>query len=230
MFASHSVVFAKTKSSVTEFSGALDVSQAKKLYKTTSTLLSLTKNTLHTKPNRSHCSKVSGNQMGDLIFSFKSQEHGHQRAKHNKKRLTEEQVTILEKCFASNMKLEPEQKFHLANQLGVPPRQVAIWYQNKRARWKTQSLEMDHGVLQAKLENVMAEKKQLEKDVERLKAELKKAQEMLLIADVVKEGGSSGVVLDDHECWQSGEVMQVEELYAYFMGANYGSGLHEKRA
>ncbi|BAT89514.1 hypothetical protein LR48_Vigan08g019400 [Vigna angularis] len=203
--------------------------------------------------------------MGDLFFSFKTQEHGHQRAKHNKKRLTEEQVTILEKCFASNMKLEPEQKFHLANQLGVPPRQVAIWYQNKRARWKTQSLEVDHGVLQAKLENVMAEKKQLEKDVERLKADLKKAQEMLLIGDVVKggknsnynngnnnknnnnnnnnnngsccefstsfeEGGSSGVVLDDHECWQSGEVMQVEELYAYFMGANYGSGLHEKRA
>ncbi|KAK7342704.1 hypothetical protein VNO80_25660 [Phaseolus coccineus] len=207
--------------------------------------------------------------MGDLIFSFKNQEHGHHRARHNKKRLTEEQVSILEKCFGSNMKLEPEQKFHLANQLGVPPRQVAIWYQNKRARWKTQSLEVDHGVLQAKLENVMAEKKQLEKDVERLKAELKKAQEMMLIGDVVKggensntsnsnnnnynnnnnsnnngsccefstsfeEGGSSGMVLDDethhHECWQSGEVMQVEELYAYFMGANYGSSLHEKRA
>ncbi|TKY66461.1 Homeobox-leucine zipper protein ATHB-52 [Spatholobus suberectus] len=148
------------------------------------------------------------------------------------------------------MKLEPEQKFRLANQLGVPPRQVAIWYQNKRARWKTQSLEVDHGVLQAKLENVMAEKKQLEKDVERLKAELKKAQEMLLISNVkggdhtnnnascefstsFEEGGSSGA-LDDvthhHECWQSGEVMQVEELYAYFMGANYGSGSHEKRA
>ncbi|RDX88550.1 Homeobox-leucine zipper protein ATHB-52, partial [Mucuna pruriens] len=175
--------------------------------------------------------------MGDFIFSFKTQEHAHQRAKHNnKKRLTEDQVAILEKCFASNMKLEPEQKFHLANQLGVPPRQVAIWYQNKRARWKNQSLEVDHGVLQAKLENVMAEKKQLEKDVERLKAELKKAQEMLLIAGNVKgadhKGGNSGV-LDDathHECWQSGEVMQVEELYAYFMGANYGSGLHEKRA
>ncbi|KAK7405301.1 hypothetical protein VNO78_06509 [Psophocarpus tetragonolobus] len=202
--------------------------------------------------------------MGDFIFSFKAtQEHAHQRAKHNKKRLTEEQVAILEKCFASNMKLEPEQKFHLANQLGVPPRQVAIWYQNKRARWKTQNLEVDHGVLQAKLESVMAEKKQLEKDVERLKTELKKAQEMLLINNVkgggdhsnshnrnnnnnnaacdqfstsFEEGGSSGVVLDDatqrhhHECWQSSEVMQVEELYAYFMGANFGSGLHEKKA
>lgn len=109
-------------------------------------------------------------------------------------------------------------------------------------------------MLQARLENVVAEKKQLEKDVERLKAELKKAQEMLLITNSVKggdhnnnnacefstsfeEGGSSGVVLDDatyhhhHECWQSGsEVMQVEELFTYFMGANYGSGLHEKRA
>ena len=186
--------------------------------------------------------------MGDFIFSFKTQpqDHAHhQRAKHNNnnnKRLTEDQVAILEKCFASNMKLEPEQKFHLANQLGLPPRHVAIWYQNKRARWKTQSLEVDHGVLQARLENVVAEKKQLEKDVERLKAELKKAQEMLLISNNVKsgdhsnnnnnnascefstsfeEGGISGVVLDDatyhhhHECWQSGgEVMQVEELYA----------------
>jgi len=242
-----------------------------------STQLSLVRNTLisshspfvHTQPNPVSLivpkfQSISGStQMGDLIFSFKNHEHGHLRAKH-KKRLTEEQLSILEKCFASNMKLEAEQKFHLANQLGVPPRQVAVWYQNKRARWKTQSLEMDHGVLQAKLENVMAEKKQLEKDVERLKAELKKAQEMMLFGDVVKggqnsnsskynnnnynnnngsfcefstsfeEGGSSGVVHEDdthhHECWQSGEVMQVEELYAYFMGANYGSGLHEKRA
>lgn len=252
-------------------SGALDVSEAKKKpYKTMSTQLSLMRNTLilcshTTKLIVPKFESISGStQMGDLIFSFKNQEHGHHRARHNKKRLTEEQVSILEKCFGSNMKLEPEQKFHLANQLGVPPRQVAIWYQNKRARWKTQSLEVDHGVLQAKLENVMAEKKQLEKDVERLKAELKKAQEMMLVGDVGKggehsntsnnnsnnynnnngscgefstsfeEGGSSGMVLDDetrhHECWQSGEVMQVEELYAYFMGANYGSSLNEKRA
>ncbi|KAK7317722.1 hypothetical protein RJT34_02180 [Clitoria ternatea] len=187
--------------------------------------------------------------MEDFIFSIKTQqEHAqHHRAKYNKKRLTEEQVAILENCFASNKKLEPEQKFQLANQLGVPPRQVAIWYQNKRARWKTQSLEVDHGVLQAKLENVMAEKKQLEKDVERLKAELKKAQEMLFVSNnnnnnnascefstSFEEGGSSGVHDDSttHEFWQSGggEVMQVEELYAYFMGsANYGSGLHYKK-
>ncbi|KAK7313090.1 hypothetical protein VNO77_37487 [Canavalia gladiata] len=190
--------------------------------------------------------------MEDFIFSFKTQEHVHHRAKHNKKRLTEDQVAVLETCFASNKKLEPEQKFQLANQLGVPPRKVAIWYQNKRARWKTQSLEVDHGVLQAKLENVVAEKKQLEKDVERLKAELKKAQEMMLIRNSkggdhhhnnsnnnascefstsFEEGGSSGVHDDaTHQFWHSGEVMQVEELYAYFMGSNYGSSLHEKRA
>ncbi|XP_027355309.1 homeobox-leucine zipper protein ATHB-52 [Abrus precatorius] len=186
--------------------------------------------------------------MEDFIFSFKTQEHAHHRAKHNKKRLTEDQVAILENCFASNKKLEPEQKFQLANQLGVPPRKVAIWYQNKRARWKNQTLEVDHGVLQAKLENVMAEKEKLEKDVERLKEELKKAQEMLLSSNSnikggdhnnascefstsFEEGGNSGVHDDaTHEFWHNAEVMQDEELYAYFMGANYGSSLHEKTA
>ena len=165
--------------------------------------------------------------MGDFYFSFKTEEHPE---KHNKKRLTKDQVAILETCFASNKKLESEQKFQLANELGVPPRQIAVWYQNKRARWKTQSLEHDYGTLQLKLENVFAEKKQLEKDVERLKAELKKAQDMVLsmkggdhnasceLSTSFEEGGSSGMHDDATGFWQSGEVMQVEELYAYFMG------------
>lgn len=173
--------------------------------------------------------------MEDFLFSFKTKEHS---SKHKKKRLTEDQVAILENCFASKNKLEPEQKFQLAIQLGVPPRQIAIWYQNKRARWKTQSLELNYGALQLKLENVLDEKKQLEKDVERLKEELKKAQEMLLGMKVgdhnascefstsFEEGGSSGMHDDATGIWQSGEVMQVEELYyAYFLGAN-GTSLH----
>ncbi|OMO74913.1 hypothetical protein CCACVL1_16395 [Corchorus capsularis] len=86
-------------------------------------------------------------------------------SKHNKKRLNQEQVRLLEKSFDANKKLEPELKQYLANQLGVPARQVAIWYQNKRARWKTQSLELDYNTLQVKLENAVSEKRRLEKDV-----------------------------------------------------------------
>ncbi|KAF5478627.1 hypothetical protein F2P56_005170 [Juglans regia] len=111
---------------------------------------------------------------------FRSQNQKH-TPKHNmKKRLNPDQVKLLERSFTSSNKLEPERKLQLANQLGVPPRQVAIWYQNKRARWKTQSLELDYNVLQQKLENALFEKRLLEKDVERLKGELEKAQEMVI--------------------------------------------------
>ncbi|GLU18119.1 hypothetical protein SLE2022_344360 [Rubroshorea leprosula] len=99
--------------------------------------------------------------------------------KHKKKRLTQDQVKLLERSFIPNKKLEPELKLRLASQLGVPPRQVAIWYQNKRARWKTQSLELDYTTLQVKLENAVAEKKRLERHVKHLQEELRRAQEML---------------------------------------------------
>ncbi|CAN0920252.1 Homeobox-leucine zipper protein ATHB-52 [Linum grandiflorum] len=94
-----------------------------------------------------------------------------------KKRLTQEQVRVLERSFSFNKKLVPELKSELATQLGVPPRQVAIWYQNKRARWKTQTLELDHNTLELKLQNAAAHKRRLEREVARLHHELKKAQD-----------------------------------------------------
>ncbi|XP_028792973.1 homeobox-leucine zipper protein ATHB-52-like [Neltuma alba] len=153
--------------------------------------------------------------MDNFFLSFQHQKHPE---KLNKKRLTEDQAAILEKSFACRKKLEPEQKLQLSKQLGVPPRQIAVWYQNKRARWKTQSLEEDYGALQLKLENLMAEKKQLERDVERLKAELKEAKEMLLFMKGEAEAKTHSSFAEfSYNCE---EVMQVEELYACFMGPN----------
>ncbi|KAA8515206.1 hypothetical protein F0562_018385 [Nyssa sinensis] len=98
----------------------------------------------------------------------------------NKKRLTQDQVRLLETSFNFNNKLDTDRKLQLSQQLGVPPRKIAIWYQNKRARWKNQSLEVDHKSMQLRLETVMADNKRLEREVERLRAELHKAQDMLL--------------------------------------------------
>lgn len=98
------------------------------------------------------------------------------------KRLTGDQVKLLEKSFSSSKKLDQERKLQLACELGVPPRQVAIWYQNRRARWKTQTLEVDYSTLQVKLDSALAEKRELERDVERLRAELRKALDMLALA------------------------------------------------
>ncbi|KAK9268048.1 hypothetical protein L1049_010487 [Liquidambar formosana] len=110
-------------------------------------------------------------------FKFQAQKH---LPKWNKRRLTQDQQRLLETSFNFNTKLEPDRKFQLAQELGLPPRQVAIWYQNKRARWKNQSLEMDYKALQLRLENALGDNKRLEKEVHRLKQELDKAHKMLL--------------------------------------------------
>ncbi|KAL2494961.1 Homeobox-leucine zipper protein ATHB-52 [Forsythia ovata] len=91
-----------------------------------------------------------------------------------KKRLTPNQVRLLETSFNFNNKLDPDRKSQLAVQLGVPPRQVAIWYQNKRAREKNQSLETDYKMLQVRLENTVSHNARLKEEVERLKDELSK--------------------------------------------------------
>ncbi|KAJ7561938.1 hypothetical protein O6H91_03G048300 [Diphasiastrum complanatum] len=66
-----------------------------------------------------------------------------------KRRLTADQVKSLEKNFELENKLEPERKLHLARELGLQPRQVAVWFQNRRARWKTKQLEKDYDILKA---------------------------------------------------------------------------------
>lgn len=66
-----------------------------------------------------------------------------------KRRLSVDQVKALEKNFEVENKLEPERKVKLAQELGLQPRQVAVWFQNRRARWKTKQLERDYGLLKA---------------------------------------------------------------------------------
>ena len=60
-----------------------------------------------------------------------------------KKRLNLEQVRALEKIFELGNKLEPERKMQLGKALGLQPRQIANWFQNRKARLKTKQLERD---------------------------------------------------------------------------------------
>uniref|UniRef100_A0A453P6L2 Homeobox-leucine zipper protein n=1 Tax=Aegilops tauschii subsp. strangulata TaxID=200361 RepID=A0A453P6L2_AEGTS len=83
-----------------------------------------------------------------------------------KRRFTEEQVRSLESTFHTRRaKLEPREKAELARQLGLQPRQVAIWFQNKRARWRSKQLEQDfaelrghYDALRARVESLKQEK------------------------------------------------------------------------
>lgn len=97
-------------------------------------------------------------------------EYFHQPEK--KRRLTVDQVQFLEKSFEVENKLEPERKIQLAKDLGLQPRQVAIWFQNRRARWKTKQLEKDYDVLQNSYNSLKADFDNLFKEKEKLKAEV----------------------------------------------------------
>ncbi|KAG0486602.1 hypothetical protein HPP92_008697 [Vanilla planifolia] len=70
-------------------------------------------------------------------------------AAEKRKRFSEEQVKSLETMFEEQAKLEPKKKQQLARELGLQPRQVAIWFQNKRARWKSKQLERAYAALRA---------------------------------------------------------------------------------
>ncbi|CAN1198786.1 Homeobox-leucine zipper protein ATHB-13 [Linum perenne] len=89
-----------------------------------------------------------------------------------KRRLNMEQVKTLEKNFELGNKLEPERKMQLARALGLQPRQVAIWFQNRRARWKTKQLEKDYDLLKRQYEAVKADNDSLQTQNQKLHAEI----------------------------------------------------------
>ncbi|CAN6937197.1 unnamed protein product [Brassica oleracea] len=89
-----------------------------------------------------------------------------------KRRLNMEQVKTLEKTFELGNKLEPERKMQLARALGLQPRQIAIWFQNRRARWKTKQLEKDYDTLKLKFDALKAENDRLQTHNEKLQAEI----------------------------------------------------------
>nr|CAB3453279.1 unnamed protein product [Digitaria exilis] len=88
-----------------------------------------------------------------------------------KRRLTAEQVRELELSFEEEKrKLEPERKSELARRLGIPPRQVAVWFMNRRARWKAKQLEQDFDRLRAAHDELLAGRDALMADNDRLRS------------------------------------------------------------
>lgn len=89
-----------------------------------------------------------------------------------KRRLNVEQVKTLELNFEMGTKLEPERKMQLARALGLQPRQIAIWFQNRRARWKTKQLEKDFDVLKRQFDDIKSENEALQAQNKKLQAEV----------------------------------------------------------
>lgn len=89
-----------------------------------------------------------------------------------KRRLNIVQLRTLEKSFELGNKLEPERKLELSRALGLQPRQIAIWFQNRRARWKTKQLEKDYDLLKAQFDALKAENDSLQSRNEELHAQV----------------------------------------------------------
>ena len=92
-------------------------------------------------------------------------------------RLTAGQVASLEKSFEEENKLEPERKRLLAQMLGLRPRQVAVWFQNRRVRWKTKQMEREYDGLKADFDSLISEYDAVKADYQLLKCDY---QDLLL--------------------------------------------------
>ncbi|XVE67948.1 hypothetical protein DITRI_Ditri09bG0028800 [Diplodiscus trichospermus] len=104
-----------------------------------------------------------------------------------KRRLKSEQVHLLEKSFEAENKLEPERKTQLAKKLGLQPRQVAVWFQNRRARWKTKQLERDYDLLKSSYDSLLSSYDSIVNENEKLKSEVASLKEKLQAKDVTME-------------------------------------------
>lgn len=82
-----------------------------------------------------------------------------------KKRLTSDQLDSLERSFQEEIKLDPDRKMKLSRELGLQPRQIAVWFQNRRARWKAKQLERLYDALKQEFDVVSVEKQKLQEEV-----------------------------------------------------------------
>ncbi|XP_071720684.1 uncharacterized protein [Rutidosis leptorrhynchoides] len=131
-----------------------------------------------------------------------------------KKRFNIEQMKALEKSFELGDKLEPERKRQLARELGVQPRQVAIWFQNRRTRYKTKQLKKDSNVLKRQFDEIKAENGALKNHNNKLQAQLMalRGQELngsraMMNLKKEKEGSSSNNRSTDNSCEDNNTIL-----------------------
>ena len=90
----------------------------------------------------------------------------------NRRRFSDEQIKSLECIFESESKLEPRKKMQLAQDLELQPRQVAIWFQNRRARWKSKRMEQEYRKLKDEYDNLESRFESLKKEKDSLQLEV----------------------------------------------------------
>ncbi|KAE9604049.1 hypothetical protein Lal_00001677 [Lupinus albus] len=139
----------------------------------------------------------------------------------NKRRFSDEQIRSLECIFESESKLEPKKKLQLATDLGLQPRQVAIWFQNRRARWKSKRMEQEYRKLRDEYDNLASRFESLKNEKESLQLELQKLSEVKVGKENSTEDGVSG---SGYNNWR----VEMKPSFEDIEGMHYSDDQNEK--
>jgi len=111
-----------------------------------------------------------------------------------KLRLTKEQSKLLEDRFKDHSTLNPKQKIALAKQLKLRPRQVEVWFQNRRARTKLKQTEVDCELLKRCCESLTEENRRLQRELQELRALKFAPHPQAPPSSATQAGAAAGVV------------------------------------
>ncbi|KAM1407566.1 hypothetical protein ACFX2F_002127 [Malus domestica] len=162
----------------------------------------------------------------------------------NTRRFSDEQISLLESIFEADSKLEPRRKVQLARELGLQPRQVAIWFQNRRARWKSKQMERDlrslredYDKLACRFESLKEEKQSLLMQLQKLNDLVGTSRDGAPTEDSLMNQTADGSSYKDENCETTAQVRLEEELErrgvidshtSNDVGGEYGDERHDE--
>ncbi|KAK8324930.1 hypothetical protein V6Z11_A11G014500 [Gossypium hirsutum] len=129
----------------------------------------------------------------------------------NKRRFTDDQIRLLESIFESETKLEPKKKLQVARELGLQPRQVSIWFQNRRARLKSKQMEKDYVTLRDNYDKLVSRFEMLKEEKQCLISQMEKLSEMLAESETNGVNKVSKVGSTEHEAEPGSSFKQEDD-------------------
>ncbi|KAM3386417.1 hypothetical protein ACQJBY_009793 [Aegilops geniculata] len=129
-----------------------------------------TSNSKHSKSKRGTGSNSNPKppvQLKALFPDQDSDDHGDGHPR-KKLRLSAEQVTVLEGVYEEHCNLDATVKQGLAKRLDIKPRQVEVWFQNRRARSKQKQTAEDYEHLKRKSQGLIKENQKLKMELQQL--------------------------------------------------------------